>query len=123
MNLVSILTSIPQKKLNSPPRFAILRDFQNQGYRLQFRNPEYDWQKNNETKNIGNRKALCVSKKSNKLKLLKSIYYLEYLDIHGNPHTVENVENISDPVEKAIKKFEFQPSILLIKNEIGRNVS
>ena len=54
---------------------------------------------------------------------MESIYYLEYLDIHGNPYTVENVENISDPVEKAIKKFEFQPSILLIKNEIGRKVS
>ena len=45
------------------------------------------------------------------------------LDIHGNPYTVENVENMSDPVEKAIKKFEFHPSILLIKNKIGKNVS
>ena len=45
------------------------------------------------------------------------------LDIHGNPYTVENVENRSDPVEKAIKKFEFHPSILLIKNRIGKNVS
>ena len=30
---------------------------------------------------------------------------------------------MSDPVEKAIKKFEFHPSILLIKNKIGKNVS
>ena len=45
------------------------------------------------------------------------------LDIHGNPYTVENVENMSDSVEKAIKKFEFHPSILLIKNKIGKNVS
>ena len=43
------------------------------------------------------------------------------LDIHGNPYTVENVENMSDPVEKAIKKFH--PSTLLIKNKIGQNVS
>ena len=45
------------------------------------------------------------------------------LDIHGNPNTVENVENMSDPVEKAIKVFEFQPSIFLIKYRIGKNVS
>ena len=45
------------------------------------------------------------------------------LDIHGNPYTVENVENMSDPVEKAIKKFDFHLSILLIKYEIGKNVS
>ena len=30
---------------------------------------------------------------------------------------------MSDPVEKAIKKFEFHPSILLIKSRIGKNVS
>ena len=48
---------------------------------------------------------------------------LTSLDIHGNPHTVENVENMSDPVEKAIEKFKFHPSILLIKNRIGKNVS
>ena len=45
------------------------------------------------------------------------------LDIHGNPYTVENVEYMSDPVEKAIRKFKFHPSILLIKNKIGKNVS
>ena len=45
------------------------------------------------------------------------------LDIHGNPYTVENVENMSDPVEKAIKTFEFYRSVLLIKNRIGENVS
>ena len=27
------------------------------------------------------------------------------LDIHGNPYAVENVENMSDPVEKVIKKI------------------
>ena len=30
---------------------------------------------------------------------------------------------MSDPVEKAIKKFEIHPSILLINNRIGKNVS
>ena len=45
------------------------------------------------------------------------------LDIHGNAYAVENVENMSDRVEKAIKKFEFDPSILLIKNRISKNVS
>ena len=45
------------------------------------------------------------------------------LDIHGNPCTVENVENMSDPVEKAIKKNKFHLSILLIKNRIDKNVS
>ena len=30
---------------------------------------------------------------------------------------------MSDPVEKAIKKIEFHPSILLIKNKIRKNVS
>ena len=32
--LISIVTLIPQKKLNSPPRFVILEDFQNQEYRF-----------------------------------------------------------------------------------------
>ena len=45
------------------------------------------------------------------------------LDIHGNPYAIENVENMSDPVEKAIKEIEFHPSILLIKNKIRKNVS
>ena len=44
------------------------------------------------------------------------------LDVHGNQHPVENVENISDPVDKAIKKFEFHPSISLIKNRIAKNI-
>ena len=48
---------------------------------------------------------------------------LTSLDIHGNPHTVENVENMSDPVEKAMKKFKFHPSILRIKNRIGKSFS
>ena len=45
------------------------------------------------------------------------------LDIHRNPYTVENVENMSDPAEKVTKKFEFHPSILFIKNRIGKNFS
>ena len=45
------------------------------------------------------------------------------LNIHGNQKTVENVENISHSVDTSIKKFEFHPSILLIKNRIGKNVS
>ena len=44
------------------------------------------------------------------------------LDVHGNQHPVENVENISDPVDKAIKKFEFHPSISLIKYRIAKNI-
>ena len=35
----------------------------------------------------------------------------------------KTVENISDPVDKAIKKIEFHPSILLIKNRIGKYIS
>ena len=45
------------------------------------------------------------------------------LDIHGNPYTVDNVEYMSDPVEKAIEKFEFHPIICLIKSEIGKKFS
>ena len=37
------------------------------------------------------------------------------LNIHENKYIVENIENINDPVDKAIKKFEFHPSILLMK--------
>ena len=44
-------------------------------------------------------------------------------DIHGNQYTVADVENIRDPVDKAIKNFELHPSILLIKNRIGKNIS
>ena len=44
------------------------------------------------------------------------------LDIHENQYTVENVENIGDPVDKAIKKTEFNPNILLIKNRIGKSI-
>ena len=36
------------------------------------------------------------------------------LDIHGNPYTVENIENMSDPIEKAMKKFQFHPKFLEI---------
>ena len=32
--LISILTKLPQKKLNSPSQSTILRDFQNQEYRF-----------------------------------------------------------------------------------------
>ena len=45
------------------------------------------------------------------------------LNIHENKHIVESIENINNPVDKAIKKFEFHPSILLIKNKIGEKVS
>ena len=45
------------------------------------------------------------------------------LDIRGNPYTVENVENMTEPNEKAIKKFGFHPRISLIKNRIGKNAS
>ena len=38
--------------------------------------------------------------------------FLKIVDIHGNHYTVANVENISDPVDKAIKKSEFRPLIL-----------
>ena len=44
-------------------------------------------------------------------------------DIQGNQYTVADVENIRDPVDKAIKNFELHPSILLIKYRIGKNIS
>ena len=37
--------------------------------------------------------------------------------------TVENVENIGDPVNKAIKKFKFHSILLLIKNIINKSIS
>ena len=45
------------------------------------------------------------------------------LDSHGNPYAVEDVENMGEPVEKAIKKFDFHRNISLIKNRTGKNVS
>ena len=39
------------------------------------------------------------------------------LDIHGNQHIAENFEK-----NKPIKKFEFHPSILRIKNRIAKNI-
>ena len=45
------------------------------------------------------------------------------LNIHENKYIVENIENINDPVDKTIQKFEFHPGILLIKNKIGEKVS
>ena len=45
------------------------------------------------------------------------------LVIHGSPYTVENGKNMSDPVEKPIKELEFHPSILIIKNKVGKNIS
>ena len=38
--------------------------------------------------------------------------FLKIVDIRGNHYTVENVENVSDSVDKAIKKSEFHPLIL-----------
>ena len=40
------------------------------------------------------------------------------LGIHGN--AAENFENMSETVEKAIKKIEFHQSISLTKNRIGK---
>ena len=62
--LISILTWIVWKKLNSPLRSVILR-YKNQEYRLEFRNPGYSWQKNGKMKSTGHCKALCVSRKRN----------------------------------------------------------
>ena len=42
------------------------------------------------------------------------------LDIHGNPYTVENVENMSDPAEKAIKEFEFNQVFFLSNIELAK---
>ena len=44
------------------------------------------------------------------------------LDIHGNQHTVENVENISDPVDKAKKNFSFIQAYHLSKLELPKTV-
>ena len=54
--------------------------------------------------------------------LISSTFYT-VLYTNGNPCTVENVEYMSDPVDNAIKKFEFHPLILLIKNRIDKNIS
>ena len=44
--LILILAWLPRKNLSSLPRPSILRDLQNQEYRLQFRCPGHGWQKN-----------------------------------------------------------------------------
>ena len=72
--LKSILTWIPWKKVNSPPRFAILRDFKIRNTDLQFRSSGYGWEKNEKKKNnTCNCKAFCVSRKHNKRFLLKPV--------------------------------------------------
>ena len=45
------------------------------------------------------------------------------LNIQENQLTLTNVGQDSDPIDRAIKKFAFHPSILLIKNKIGKTVS
>ena len=45
------------------------------------------------------------------------------LDIQGTQYTAESIENISDPVDEAIKKVEFHPSILLIQKRIDKTIS
>ena len=46
------------------------------------------------------------------------------LDINENSYIVNNESStILDPVERAIKKYEIHPSILLIKNKIGNEKS
>ena len=45
------------------------------------------------------------------------------LDIQGTQYTAESIENISDPVDEAIKKVEFHPSILLIRKRIDKTIS
>ena len=64
--LISILACLPRKNLSSSRRSSILRDLQNQEYRLQFRSPGHGWQKNKSKKNKGNCKTLCVSRKHKK---------------------------------------------------------
>ena len=45
---------------------------------------------------------------------------LSSLDINENSYIVNNESNtVLDPVERAIKKYEIHPSILLVKNKIG----
>ena len=41
------------------------------------------------------------------------------LDIHRNSYTVENIENMSDPVEKAIKDSNFIQAFCLSKIELA----
>ena len=40
---------------------------------------------------------------------------MAYLDIHENQYTKENVENISDPVDKAIQNLNFIQAFYLSK--------
>ena len=68
------------------------------------------------------------NKSSNNIKVVEKLNNIfknvvASLDNHGNPYAVENVENMGDPVEKAIKKFGFHPNILPIKNRTGKIVS
>ena len=68
------------------------------------------------------------NKSSNNIKIVEKLNNIfknvvASLDNHRNPYAVENVENMGDPVEKAIKKFGFHPNILLIKNRTGKIVS
>ena len=45
------------------------------------------------------------------------------LNIQENYYTVVDVENLSELVVKPIEKFEFHPSILLIKNKVDESIS
>lgn len=46
-----------------------------------------------------------------------------YLNIQKNQYIVADVEDISDLIEKEIKKFEFHPGILLIQNKVDVRIS
>ena len=68
--LISILTCILWKKLNSLPRSIILIDFENQENDLQFGGPGHDYQKSNHNKkHTGYREASWVSSKRGKLQV------------------------------------------------------
>ena len=45
---------------------------------------------------------------------------LASLDVQGNPHTVENVENMIDSVEEATKKIDFIQAFCLSKIELAK---
>ena len=77
--LISNLTGILWKKLNSRPRPVV--PFKIRNTDLQFRSPRYDWQKNKN--NTNNYKAFCVLRKCNKRQLFISGNKYEQIIIVG----------------------------------------
>ena len=88
--LVSVLTRAPWKKMNSPPWFALLRDFQNQEYRFTFlksrtRLVEKEKKKGKKKNNTCNCKALSVSHKRKTCCKPTALMYQVFISKSKNP--------------------------------------